>query len=230
MVLLLITLDREGQSDLPAKEVNNLRSYSPQAASSEELSAPSFTSMLATADSQNREVDSPAPESINASVDVEEHNLDAVASPMFERFTSEHPKYMELLQQYEADSGPFIFNDVIYMPQFKGKDIFFVGFTEETVDVGFTDPDQYLELLVADFSAQTIDEPWDSNWGELQGIEAMTINYQYCKTATCLVHASYSSMDNVIAQVEDFKANNPELYIEEHIMTNGSMVLKYSRL
>ncbi len=237
VVLLVVVEHRENQADLPEEKLNKLGIHSPQTASLDKK-MPRLTDIATTTYSQNIELDGRDGEVTNEPTLSELNELNAVAtnkpnviaSPIFHTFTHEHPKYTELLQQYEAENGPFVINDVIYMSQFKGTDIYFVGFNEATVDVMFSDPDQYLELLVADFSTQTIDQQWDSNWGELQGIEAMTINYQYCKTTTCLVHASYNSMGEISSQVDQFKADNPKLYIEEHIMTNGSMVLKYSKL
>ena len=118
----------------------------------------------------------------------------------------------------------------IYFPVYKDQKLsHFNEITQETANAILSEPDNFIEIVVNDFVDDNAEHgDWDNNWGNFES-NSVQVNFQYCKNSTCLIRGSHQSMQNAIEDVEAYKSQNPNLYIEEYIFTNGSFLLKYSK-
>lgn len=138
---------------------------------------------------------------------------------------SSHNDYQRLYAKYLNESGPFIEAGTAYFYKENDGDPYFIATPPSLNDLMFDDPDQYIELRVAEFNE--IDEPYRNNWGG--EFELLNVNYHYCKETTCLVRASHDSVTFARDYLEQFQHSHPELDVDFASMSSGDIVLTYSK-
>ncbi|WP_076416439.1 hypothetical protein [Shewanella sp. UCD-KL12] len=162
------------------------------------------------------------PQIVDESIEVDEEERVVIRSFNID---SSDKNFQRLYAKYLKESGPFVEAGIVYFYKENDGDPHFIATPPSLNDLMFDDPDQYIELRVAEFNE--IDEPYSNNWGGL--FELLNVNYHYCKETTCLVRASHDSIAFARDYLEQFQHSHPELDVDFASMSSGDIVLTYSK-
>ncbi|QFU20421.1 hypothetical protein FM038_000025 [Shewanella eurypsychrophilus] len=202
-----------------------LNSYrEPQQVSLPELQLTSFNQEQLHSPTQDQIVIDPAKlQTVNELIDVEGKQVAAIHPFHIDRSNKE---FKRLLAKYEVEKGAFVERGTSYFYKENDGNPYFLASPPSLNNLMFDDPDQYIELRVAEFNE--IDEPYSNNWGG--EFDMLDVNYHYCKVTTCLVRASHKSLAYARDYLEQFQQYNPDLNIDFTTMSSGDIVLTYSKL
>ncbi|TKB56638.1 hypothetical protein [Ferrimonas aestuarii] len=136
--------------------------------------------------------------------------------------------YGELYEHYLEKNSPFFVDDLVYFPHFNGDGLSFTSIERQVIQVMMASPSDFVQFLTDDFIGEETHGQWQDNWG-VEFPEDYQVNYQYCREYACLISGRYQDKNEAIAFVDAFKNASPDLYVEEYILNNGDLLLKYAK-